>query len=379
MHDRSRRRAASRSIVSAWLVAAMVVAPAIGLLTATPVVAHDGDHSPTALDVDPETDTGVQGTTFTLTATVYDEDGEVSHEDTEVRFYFVPGSDNDPHRGSGADLSCDTGSDGRCEVSYTADEIGTDYICGLATREWWECIESVGARERDDLADLVKRTITKKPDPTPTPTPEPTPAPTPTPTPEPTPAPTPDARRPARRPTPDARRPTPGPTPAPTPEPTPAPTPTPTPEPTPAPTPDANPRADPGSDPDTCPDAHADGAHADPDPDAHTRAHADTCPDPDAHTCPDPDAHAHAHAQPHTDRPAGPDADTEPDTRPDRRTHADASGDILAVARSPGDPEPEPGRRPSGAGRPRAPGPGTDRPAVRAVARRDDEQWGTGP
>ena len=232
MHEHGRRRATARSIAAAWLVTGIFVAYAIPL--ATPVRAAQSDTA-FSLDVEPDVASGPVGTTFTLGATVYDADGNVfagAGTDTTVRFWFAPDSPNDPHTSS-PDMTCSTGTDGTCTVSYTAAQAGSDRICGVATSAWWgwlECFEGVTAPERDNLADLVRRNVT---DPDPTPTPEPTPSPTPSPTPEPTPTPT---------PTPE---PTASPTPVPTPSPSPTPTATPAPTSTPAPTPSPSPSASP--------------------------------------------------------------------------------------------------------------------------------------
>src|SRR3990170_5242784 len=122
---------------------------------AVPVVAHDGGDA-AVLDVDPETESGPVGTTCTIDATVYDDDGDLltgPGSDTLVKFYFVWGSPNDPQDGLTPDLTCQTGTEGECSVTYTALEAGTDTICALAG-PWWECLESVGAPEMDDLADM---------------------------------------------------------------------------------------------------------------------------------------------------------------------------------------------------------------------------------
>jgi hypothetical protein len=194
----------------------------------------------TYLDVGPESASGLAGSTFTLTATVYDQDGNVyngSGSSTHVRFYFMAGSPNNPNTpGNNPDLTCDTDEGtGSCTVSYAGDNVGTDVICARFAGSPPLCDEGVGAPELNDTADVVERIVTDSPDPAPTPTPTPIPTPTPTPDPtptlDPTPTPTPD---PTATPTPD---PTPTPTPDPTPTPTPDATPTPTPDPTPTPTP----------------------------------------------------------------------------------------------------------------------------------------------
>ncbi len=148
-----RRRATIRSIASVALATGILAAYAFPL--AAPAYA-DWPETAHALDVEPETDSGPAGTTFTLTATVYDDDGQIFSgpgTDTEVRFYFRRGSPNDPHR-RGADMTCRTGTDGTCSVSYQGDDVGTDSICGVVTTSaWWRtCREPVDAPERDNLS-----------------------------------------------------------------------------------------------------------------------------------------------------------------------------------------------------------------------------------
>ena len=95
-----RRRDVLRPIASALLISGILGAYAFPL--AMPTLAAGSGWSPGALDVDPETASGPAGTTFTLTATVYDHDGDVyagPGTDTEVRFYFTTNSPNDPHSG----------------------------------------------------------------------------------------------------------------------------------------------------------------------------------------------------------------------------------------------------------------------------------------
>ncbi|TMD28330.1 MAG: hypothetical protein E6I94_08550, partial [Chloroflexi bacterium] len=88
----------------------------------------------TYLDVGPESASGLSGSTFNLTATVYDQDGNVFNgpgTSTHVRFYFMAGSPNNPNNpGNSPDLTCDTDEGtGSCTVSYVGDNLGTDLIC----------------------------------------------------------------------------------------------------------------------------------------------------------------------------------------------------------------------------------------------------------
>src|SRR6185436_17116958 len=118
-----RRRIADRSILAAWSVAALVWAAAIPL--ATPALA--GVHGPLfSIDVEPDTASAPAGTTFVLRATLYDESDNVfdgAGTDTHIRFIWEDGSPNQQ-----PDMSCDTGSDGTCSVSYQADDPGEDAI-----------------------------------------------------------------------------------------------------------------------------------------------------------------------------------------------------------------------------------------------------------
>ncbi len=75
-----------------WLLAVPFAGPVIA---ADPPVLE-------SLDVDPDTSTVTEGTTVVLTATVFDQYGNVfsgTGTNTQVRFYFVLGSPNDPHGG----------------------------------------------------------------------------------------------------------------------------------------------------------------------------------------------------------------------------------------------------------------------------------------
>ena len=87
-----RHRAPGRRVAVAWLAGAFIT------LALAPVgVPVRGASVATYLDVGPESASGVSGSTFNLTATVYDQDGNVFNgpgTSTHVRFYFMAGSPN---------------------------------------------------------------------------------------------------------------------------------------------------------------------------------------------------------------------------------------------------------------------------------------------
>ena len=96
--------------------------------------------SATTVDLSPEQGSDPVGSTVTLTARVYDEDGNLyagPDTDTRVRFYFVPGSANDPQPpGDSPADDCYTGSDGECTVSFTA---SADRVSETGTRLSTNC------------------------------------------------------------------------------------------------------------------------------------------------------------------------------------------------------------------------------------------------
>ena len=110
-----RQRAATRTqrwaIGLAVAVAALSMLPAAAVPQALVVAA-----SATTVDVSPEHGAGPTGGTVTLTAVVYDEDGNVfagPGTSTQVRFYFDPTSPNDVDSpGNSSDLRCVTGETG---------------------------------------------------------------------------------------------------------------------------------------------------------------------------------------------------------------------------------------------------------------------------
>ena len=113
MHARATRRRRHQSVVAVSLtvlLCAIVAAPfGAGTPRAFAAVA-------TYLDVSPETAAYGPGTTVTLHAAVYDEDGNLyagADTSTHVRFYFSTDSPNNPNSpGSSPDLDCDTGTAG---------------------------------------------------------------------------------------------------------------------------------------------------------------------------------------------------------------------------------------------------------------------------
>lgn len=108
--------------------------------------------------------------------------------DVKVSFFFLPGSANDQRAQRGADLTCRTGSDALCSVSYMARNVGLDTICAYVGKPGhWQraCSEPPEARDLDNDADVVRRRVAHPVvtplGPPPTPTAMPTPAVTPTP------------------------------------------------------------------------------------------------------------------------------------------------------------------------------------------------------
>jgi hypothetical protein len=258
----ARHRRRRQSMAAVWLTLLLLAAAALPfgagvgrVLAADPVATY--------LDLSPETATYGPGATVTLTANVYDQDGNLlTGTSTHVRFYFSAASPNNPGSpGGNPDLDCMTGSAGTCDVTYLPAALGTDSICARFSGPPTLCDEPVGDPEMDDNVDVVEVVIEDGgPTPTPTPTPDPTrlrlrrrsdthadpgsnadatpdpPTPVPTPTPtrphaDPTPIPTPTQRRRQRPPHADAP-----PHDPPRPDPAPTPTPTPTSDPTTGPT-----------------------------------------------------------------------------------------------------------------------------------------------
>jgi len=115
---------------------------------------------PAYLDVDPEHGTGPVGSTVTLTAWVYDEDGLLTTgSSSHVRFRFTPGDPNDVNTpGNNPDFECLTGTAGTCSISYVPTVAGTDTLCAIITGSVSQCAEGVDAPEMNDRADVVEHT-----------------------------------------------------------------------------------------------------------------------------------------------------------------------------------------------------------------------------
>jgi hypothetical protein len=96
------------------------------------------DRAPTTIDLTPESESAVTGTSKSVTATVNDQFGApYTAQSVSVRFEFFSQSPNDPDGTSSpgsADRTCTTsttGNDaGTCTFSYTGNVAGTDTICG---------------------------------------------------------------------------------------------------------------------------------------------------------------------------------------------------------------------------------------------------------
>jgi hypothetical protein len=165
-------------------------------------------------DVDPETADVAPGDTVTLEVHMRRIDGSHARYregNRDVHFVFLPGSANDQEADpDDPDMTCDTGWDAICSVSYVAANAGVDVICAFVGRpDRWdrECDdEPWNAADLGDDADTIRRVVavplpvvvqTPQPVPTPLPTPAPTPvaAPPPPPavTPVPAPVPSPEA------------------------------------------------------------------------------------------------------------------------------------------------------------------------------------------
>ena len=164
-----RRRASRLAALSGLLLVASVSIP---LAVPTSAIAASGPR----LDVTPEDGTTAQGGTVVLQASIFDTHGAPDPSGHTILFFFLSGSDNDPG-GSflHPDLTCHTGSDGDCSVSYVAAHAGEDSLLGFdADGLDWDS-GSWHLPDLGRLVDVVHRTISPTPTPTPTPTPEPTP------------------------------------------------------------------------------------------------------------------------------------------------------------------------------------------------------------
>ncbi len=107
-----------------------------------------------------------RGQAVTLTVTILEADGTRStgnEADVTVGFYFLPGSPNElaSHRNK-PDLTCRTGADARCAVTYVARNLGTDTVCAhTGPQGLWErmCAEPWNGRDLDNDTDVVRRRV----------------------------------------------------------------------------------------------------------------------------------------------------------------------------------------------------------------------------
>jgi hypothetical protein len=86
------------------------------------------------LDAEPETDRNGLGEQHTITATVYDQFGELLPSNTTVKFEFFQGSpsDADGDTPESPDKTCTTSNDSTCSINYTqTTTVGTDLICAF--------------------------------------------------------------------------------------------------------------------------------------------------------------------------------------------------------------------------------------------------------
>lgn len=148
----------------------------------------------------------VPGQVVTLSVWILTSDGAPAagrEADDVVGFYFLPGSPNElATRRNKPDLSCRTGSDAFCSVTYLARNLGIDTICAYTGPQGrWErsCAEPWDGRDLDNASDVVRRRVMARgPTPAtlpPTPTTSAAPSATPSPTPEPLVVPTAPGRR----------------------------------------------------------------------------------------------------------------------------------------------------------------------------------------
>jgi hypothetical protein len=149
----------------------------------------------TAIDLEPETGTGLLGDATSLQASVFDQFGNPFQglgTSVTVGFTLLPGSAD----ASGDIGSCDTGTSGGCSLPFTPAVAGVDQICAWLPGATGDCSEPPNAPERDNGADVVLRTWAAPLALGPTVTP---PAPDPAPQKPPV-APKPEKRRPASEP-----------------------------------------------------------------------------------------------------------------------------------------------------------------------------------
>jgi hypothetical protein len=83
--------------------------------------------------------------------------------DVVVGFYFLPGSPNEQtSRQNKPDLSCRTGADASCAVTYVARNLGVDTICAhTGPQGQWQtsCAEPWNGRDLDNATDVVRRRV----------------------------------------------------------------------------------------------------------------------------------------------------------------------------------------------------------------------------
>lgn len=86
---------------------------------------------PSGLDAEPENDTNRTGETHTVTATVYDQNGEPYEGGTTVNFEYFQGSpsDTDGNTPESPDRTCTTDETGSCSIGYTSEDPGNDRMC----------------------------------------------------------------------------------------------------------------------------------------------------------------------------------------------------------------------------------------------------------
>lgn len=82
-----------------------------------------------ALDVEPETATNAAGTNHVITASVYDQAGNLFVGNTTVNFEFFDGSPNDTSSPNAADRTCTTSNSSSCSITITSSTSGTDLLC----------------------------------------------------------------------------------------------------------------------------------------------------------------------------------------------------------------------------------------------------------
>ena len=97
---------------------------------------------PAALDLEAESGSAAAGSSGSVDATVFDQFGDLfagPGRTTTVNLELLAGSANDPGDGSdfgSPDLgSCDTGTTGRCSLTFGSSVAGLDWLCGYVPAE----------------------------------------------------------------------------------------------------------------------------------------------------------------------------------------------------------------------------------------------------